>query len=310
MKIAQVAAILLMILLIACLAAGPISAEDFSAPSNRTSAENLVSEVNPPSGLLWFTFVIAGMDSINPCAFYILTFLLSIMIYARDRMRILLVGGIFVFFSGLCYFLFMAAWLNVFQLLREFKPVVWAVMLFVIAAGALNVKDYFRHEVGPSLGASEKELTRIGRSARKLLGARSTLGLALSAAALAFTVNLYELLCTVGFPLIYTNVLSSLGLTPIAYYLYLILYNVIYILPLLAVVLIFAYTLGRLRLSGIWARRIKLISGYLMIALALSILIRPLALAFLETTLQVLAIPLITSALTIIVYEGVARSRA
>lgn len=300
---------LLSLLLITSLATGIILAENPSSSSNQTSSNKLVSKINSPSNLLWFTFMMAGMDSVNPCAFYILTFLLSIMIYARDRRRILVVGGIFVFFSGFCYFLFMAAWLNVFQLLSGFKPIIWAVMAFVIVAGILNVKDYFKHEAGPSLGASEKALAKIGKSARRLLEARSTLGLALSAAALAFTVNLYELLCTAGFPLIFTSVLSSLGLVPITYYLYLILYNVIYVLPLLAVVLVFAYTLGRLRLSGRWAKRIKLISGYLMIALALSVLIRPWALAVLETTLQVLAIPLIASALTMIVYERVMRSR-
>ena len=309
MRSSRIATILLSILLVSSLVTGLVSAENLSTPSNQTSSKNLVSEVNSPLDLLWFTLVMAGMDSINPCAFYILTFLLSIMIYARDRMRILVVGGIFVFFSGFCYFLFMAAWLNVFQLLSGFKPIVWAVMILVMVAGALNVKDYFKHETGPSLGASEKELARIGSSARRLLEARSIVSLALSAAALAFTVNLYELLCTAGFPLIYTSVLSSLGLTTATYYLYLILYNVIYVLPLLAVVLVFAYTLGRMRLSGMWAKRIKLISGYLMIALALSILVRPWALAFLETTLQLLAIPLIASALTIVIYERAVRSR-
>ncbi|MCD6313041.1 MAG: hypothetical protein J7L79_04450 [Thaumarchaeota archaeon] len=309
MRFLRTTVILLSILLTVILAMSLALAEDFSTSSNQTGFSSLVGEVNSPSSLLWFTFMMAGMDSINPCAFYILTFLLSIMIYARDRMRILVVGGIFVFFSGFCYFLFMAAWLNVFQLLSGFKPIVWAVMIFVIVAGALNIKDYFKHEVGPSLGASERKLTRIGRSARRLLEAKSIAGLALSAAVLAFTVNLYELLCTAGFPLIYTSVLSSLGLMPIAYYLYLILYNVIYVLPLLAVVLIFAYTLGRMRLSGMWAKRIKLISGYLMIALALSILIEPWALAILETTLQLLAIPLAASALTIFVYERAVRSR-
>ncbi len=305
MRFAGTAIPLFSSLLIICLLVGSALAVNSS-----TSLSNLADEVgSTPSSILWFTFMVAGMDSINPCAFYILTFLLSILIYARDRSRILLVGGIFVFFSGFCYFLFMAAWLNIFQLLNSFKPLIWVVMAVVMAAGALNVKDYFLRGAGPSFGASEEKLVKLGRSARKLLAVKSTAGLALASAALAFTVNLYELICTAGFPLVYTDVLSSLSLNPLTYYLYLALYNLIYVLPLLTMVLIFAFTLGRMRLSEAWARRIKLISGYLMIALALAVLLSPWMLIFLETTLQLLAIPIAASILTILVYEKVLRRK-
>ena len=58
--------------------------------------------------------VLAGLDAFNPCAFFVLLFLLSLLVHARDRRRMLLIGGVFVFFSGAIYFVFMAVWLNVF----------------------------------------------------------------------------------------------------------------------------------------------------------------------------------------------------
>lgn len=257
--------------------------------------------------LLWLTIVIASMDSVNPCAFYILTFLLSILIYARDRARILLIGGIFVLISGLTYFLFMTACLNVFRILSVLGPLFLIIMIIVAAAGAINVKDYFAKGLGPSLGASEKSLAKIGRSARRLARMSSPGALAASSAALALTVNIYELACTPGFPLYYTNLLASLGIGYVEYYLYLALYNLIYVMPLLGIVLAFAYTLGKMRLSEAWSRRIKLFSGYLMIALALSMILRPWALAFLDTTLQLIAASAIAAILTILVYERVMR---
>jgi thiol-disulfide isomerase/thioredoxin len=66
-----------------------------------------------------FTLVIAGLDAFNPCAFFVLLFLLSLLVHAGSRGRMLFMGGVFLFFSGLIYFLFMAAWLNVFQWLGE-----------------------------------------------------------------------------------------------------------------------------------------------------------------------------------------------
>ena len=74
-----------------------------------------LGSIDPASvSLPVFTVVIGALDSFNPCAFFVLLFLLSLLIHARSRRRMFLIGGIFVLFSGLIYFLFMAAWLNVF----------------------------------------------------------------------------------------------------------------------------------------------------------------------------------------------------
>ncbi|MBN2886998.1 MAG: thioredoxin family protein [Chromatiaceae bacterium] len=67
-----------------------------------------------PTSLALFTLMIAGLDALNPCAFFVLLFLLSLLVHARSRARMLLIGMTFVLCSGLLYFLFMAAWLNLF----------------------------------------------------------------------------------------------------------------------------------------------------------------------------------------------------
>ena len=65
-----------------------------------------------------FTIVLGGLDSFNPCAFFILFILLSLLVSLGSRWKILLVGGIFIFFSGLFYFLFMLTILTIFQLIQ------------------------------------------------------------------------------------------------------------------------------------------------------------------------------------------------
>ena len=120
----------------------------------------------------------------------------------------MIVGGVFVITSGLCYFLFMAAWLNVFLIAGQVRILVWIVMGFAILAGILNIKDYLY----PKPVESGSRLAKIGASMRRLLRKRSMLALTLGSFALAFTVNIYELICTVGFPVIYTEILSSYNL--------------------------------------------------------------------------------------------------
>ena len=63
-----------------------------------------------------FTIAIAALDSFNPCAFFVLLFLLSLLVHAGSRRRMLAIGSLFILVSGVVYFAAMAAWLNLFTM--------------------------------------------------------------------------------------------------------------------------------------------------------------------------------------------------
>ena len=99
--------------------------------------------VDPASlSLPALTAVLAALDAFNPCAFFVLLFLLSMMAHQKSRSRMLLIGGVFVLISGLMYFAFMAAWLNVFQVFGHLAWVTLAAGLLAVLVGAVNVKDF------------------------------------------------------------------------------------------------------------------------------------------------------------------------
>ncbi|MDZ7839497.1 MAG: hypothetical protein U5R46_01570 [Gammaproteobacteria bacterium] len=89
------------------------------------------------------TLVIAGLDAFNPCAFFVLLFLLSLLIHLRDRRRMLLIGGIYVVVSGAMYFAFMVAWLNLFLLLGNIPWVIMGAGALAVLIGLVNIKDFF-----------------------------------------------------------------------------------------------------------------------------------------------------------------------
>ncbi|NIQ08779.1 MAG: hypothetical protein GWO08_02265, partial [Gammaproteobacteria bacterium] len=66
---------------------------------------------------------------------------------------------------------------------------------------------------------------------------------------LAIAANSYELLCTAGFPMVFTRILTLQELPGMQYYAYLAAYNLVYITPLLVIVIIFSITLGAHQLS-------------------------------------------------------------
>ena len=93
--------------------------------------------------------------------------------------------------------------------------------------------------------------------------------------ALAAVANSYELLCTAGFPLVFTRVLTLNDLSNSTYYGYLALYNVVYVIPLLAIVGVFVWTLGSRKLSENEGRFLKLMSGMMMLGLGLLLVLKP-----------------------------------
>ncbi len=251
-----------------------------------------------------FTILIAGADAFNPCAFFILTFLLSAVLYVRSRKRILIVGGIFVFFSGLIYYLFMAAWLNVFLIAGQIAVLTTIAGLIALFAGAINIKDYFAFQKGISLTLPKESKKMMEKKVSKLKKKKNIWGLIIGTVILAVTINMYELLCTVGFPMIFTRILTMSNLSTSSYYLYILLYNIVYIIPLTVIVVLFAITLGSRKISKKNIKRLKLVSGTMITFLGVILLFKP---QFLESALTgfgVLISALIASGLIITGYEG------
>ena len=242
----------------------------------------LIGVVTPETmSLPLLTLVLAGVDAFNPCAFFVLLFLLSIMVNAKSRGRMLLVGGIFVFFSGFIYFLFMTAWLNIFQLLgagSDGGMIILAAGCLALIAGVINVKDYFFTKGDVTLSMSAENRTSLIKRMGKLSNSSSLGALLIGSTVLAILANAYELLCTAGFPMIYTSVLSMHNLPDIERYMYLVLYNIVYVIPLAIIVIVFSATLGKRKLTEKEGQTLKLMSGVMMCGMGIALVIDPTAL--------------------------------
>jgi len=218
------------------------------------------------------TIVLGGLDSFNPCAFFVVFILLSLLVYLKSRWKIILVGGIFVFFSGLFYFFFMIAVLTTIQFIQILIISIIAGCIAVIL-GVLNIKDFFFFKQGPSTSMPEEKRKKIFKKMRDLIHESYLPGILGGTIFLAVTVNLYELLCSLGFPLVYVTRLAAEHLPAIDYYLYLLLYNIIYVIPLIVIVLVFAFTLGNMKLSEWRGRQLKLFSGGMLFSMGLILII-------------------------------------
>jgi glutaredoxin len=226
-------------------------------------------------GLPLFTLALGLLDGFNPCATWVLLFLLSLLVRLQDRRRMALVAGTFVLASGAVYYAFMAAWLNFFLVLGLSNALRVSLGTVALLIGLLNVKDFFAFGRGPSFSIPDSAKPGLYDRMRRVIAA-PTLGLAMiSVITLAVLVNFVELLCTAGFPAIYTAVLTQHEPTAVARYAYLGLYILGYMADDALMVGLAVTALSRRKLSERAGRVLKLLAGSVMLLLGLVLLLRP-----------------------------------
>jgi len=194
------------------------------------------------------TILIAGLDGFNPCAMWVLLFLISLLLGMKDKKRMWVLGIAFIVSSAFVYFLFMSAWLNLFLFLGFVLWVRIIIGLVALLAGCYNLKEYFTNKAGVCKITGSRKRQRIFEKL-KAITQKKQLWLALGGiVVLAFAVNLVELICSAGLPAVYTQILA---LTPMAkwqYYAYLLLYIFIFMLDDL---LVFFIAMTTLQITGI-----------------------------------------------------------
>lgn len=270
----------------------------FDAPKQTTFQIPLIGGVDASNmSLPVLTFIIAGLDSFNPCAFFVLFALLGLLTHAGSRKKIFFVGGTFVFFSGFIYFIFMAAWLNLFIFMGHVSGITTTAGAISLIIALINIKDFFVFKKGISLTIPESAKPGLFDRMRKLMKSTSSISMIIGTVVLAITANSYELLCTAGFPLVYTRILTLNDLSTPIYYLYLVFYNLVYIIPLSAIVLLFGVTFGKKKLTERQGRLLKLMSGVMMLELGVLLVFKPELLNNVTVSAGLLAGALLTTAL-------------
>lgn len=231
-------------------------------------------------GLPMFALALGLVDGFNPCAMWVLLFLLSLLVNLRSRRRMALIAGTFVVVSAVAYYVFMAAWLGLFLVLGASRWLQATLGGIAIAVGAIHVKDFVAPHRGLSLSIPQRAKPRIYARVRRIVYAENLAGALAATLALAVMVNLVELLCTAGLPALFTQILSAHGLSWWEHHVYLLLYVLAYMLDDAVMVALAVITLSRRKVQERAGRALKLVSGAVMIALGLLLVLRPAWLSF------------------------------
>ncbi len=224
-------------------------------------------------GLPAFTVAMGLLDGLNPCSMWVLILMISLLATLNDRKRMLAIAGTFVLVEGVAYFLFMSAWLNLFLLIGLSRASQLAIAAIAIVAGLINMKDFIAPGVGPSLSISDKSKPGIYTRMRNILQAKSLPAAIVGVIILGCLVQVVEFLCTSGFPALFTRILTLRQLDTASYYGYVLLYNLAYMFDDIVVLAIGVTTLSNRRLQEKEGRWLKLLSGLVMVALGIYLIV-------------------------------------
>ena len=242
----------------------------------------ILGNVNPEDVSLPLVAIIIGfIDGFNPCAMWVLLFLLSIIVTMKDRKKMWIIGLTFLTTSALVYLAFMLAWLQIAITLSEIVWVRFIIALIALLGGAINLTSYYKERkkdngcVVVDKGQRKSISKRIHKIVKQIDNKKTFYLAILGVMGLAVSVNLIELACSSGLPLIFTQILAINDLTNLQYLLYILIYILFFLID---DIVIFAIAMKTLKLTGISTKYNKLshlIGGILMLLIGILMIFKP-----------------------------------
>lgn len=228
------------------------------------------------------TIAFGAVDGLNPCAMWVLLFLIALLINTRSRKRMWLIVGTFLGVSAIVYFLILSAWLNLFLAISYVNLTRILIGALAIGVGLWQLKNFIKYNPGVCkvVGLKPKLQERLQTRAEKLVKSPLTWSLLVGVALLAFSVNLIEFFCSAGLPAIYTRILALSGLNALSYNLYLLLYTFVFILDDLIIFALAVITLNKIGSIGKYNYWATLIGGLLILILGILLIFQPHLLMF------------------------------
>ena len=242
----------------------------------------LLGDIDPKDVSLPLVAIILGfIDGFNPCAMWVLLFLLSIIITMKDRKKMWVIGLTFLTTSALIYLAFMLAWLSIAITLSQIFWVRFIIAIIALLGGGISLTSYYKErkkDDGCQVVDKEKRksiLKRINKVVTQMNDKKTYILAILGVMGLAVTVNLIELACSSGLPLIFTQILALNDLNSFQYLIYILIYILLFLID---DIVIFIIAMKTLKLTGISTKYNKLshlIGGILMLLIGILMIFKP-----------------------------------
>ena len=218
--------------------------------------------------------ILGFIDGFNPCALWILLFLINMLFNMKNRKKMWLLGTTFLVTSAFVYFLAMLG----LSVVLSFAAITWVrriIALVAIIGGVLNLRSYLTAKEDGCHVVDEKKRKKYFTKIKALTAEQNLLIALIGIIALAASVNLVELACSAGFPTIFITILELNNIDGLIKIGYILIYILFFLIDDLAIFIIAMLTL---KISGVTTKYSKLahlVGGIIMIIIGLLLIFKP-----------------------------------
>lgn len=255
--------------------------ESFSEKEEQSDEEMtieipLIGKINLKNvSIISGTVFLGLLDGFNPCAMWILLFLISMLIGMKDRKRMWVLGLGFLLTSAFVYMAIMLSWLNI---VVRISTVIWIRNLIAVVAlvgGIINLRNFFKSQDSGCTVVDDKKRKKIFTKIKKFTSEKSLLISLIGVMTLAVSVNVVELACSAGLPLVFTQLLALNNIVGGEAIWYTFIYIVFFLFDDLVIFFIAMFTMKVTGISTKYSKYSHLIGGMLMIIIGILLLFRP-----------------------------------
>ena len=216
------------------------------------------------------SIIIGFIDGFNPCAMWVLVFLITMLFNMQNRKKMWILGLTFLVTSALVYLVFMSGILVIANssIGAYFK---YLIALVALVGGIINLnsfKDSIKQNVGCQV-TDKKKKNKIIEKIKSIVSEKHFLIALLGIMLLAVSVNLVELACSAGLPAMFVEILSLNNLKSFEYSMYMLLYIIMFMIDDIVVFIIAMTTLKVTGISNKYTKYSHLVGGIIMILIGI-----------------------------------------
>ena len=220
--------------------------------------------------------VIGLIDGFNPCAMWVLLFLISVLIGMKDKKRMWILGLAFLLTSALVYALIMLSWIQIVVKMTTVISIRRIIALAALIGGFFQLRSFIKNKdtSGCEIVDDSKRKT-IFKKIRKFTSEKSFLLALIGVMGLAVSVNLVELACSAGLPLVFTELLALNDVSSMAKFWYVLLYIFFFLIDDLIVFIIAMFTMKITGITTKYNQYSHLLGGVIMLLIGVLLLLKP-----------------------------------
>lgn len=244
----------------------------------------ILKKINVKNVSLPIIAILLGLvDGFNPCAMWILIFLITMLFNMKDRKKMWILGLTFILTSGIVYLMFMLAWLNLATFISKIAFIRLLIAVIALVVGLINVYKYIDSLKKKDEGCDvvdKKDRKKIMEKIISITHEKKFIIALLGIMVLAASVNIIELMCSIGIPLLFTQILAMNNLSTFSYMIYMFIYIFFFLIDDIVIFVISMVTLKVTGLSTKYTKYSHLVGGIIMLIIGLLLIIKPELLMF------------------------------